>query len=164
MPTGNFLSLAEITVTPVFSRKTSVERVIYNDPATIVYWGDGTKTVVRCHEDDVYDERTGFLLCCAKKLFGNTGRFNDVMKEHAGQLHSLLDEWDKHPGRMAADEELPSLGATLGSGTLTAEQVAGAVYRNCKFYEGGEVDEQAIADELNAKLGRGKAVCDEVEH
>ena len=61
----------------------TVERVIYNDPATVVYWGDGTKTVVICHDGDVYDERTGFLLCCAKKLFGNTGRYNDVMKANA---------------------------------------------------------------------------------
>lgn len=60
-----------------------VKQVVYNDPATVVYWDDGTKTVVKCHEEDVYDERTGFLLCCAKKLFGNTGRFNEVVKEHA---------------------------------------------------------------------------------
>ena len=43
--------------------------------------------------------------------------------------------------------------STLGNGTLTAEQVEDAVYRHCKFYEGGEVDAQAIADELNAELG-----------
>ena len=60
-----------------------VEKVIYNDPATIVIWNDGTKTVVKCHEGDRYDPEKGFLLCCAKKLFGNTGRYNDVMRKHA---------------------------------------------------------------------------------
>jgi len=55
------------------------EKVIYNDPATVVFWSDGTKTVVRCHYGDSYDEREGFLLCCAKKLMGNTGRYNDMM-------------------------------------------------------------------------------------
>lgn len=59
-----------------------VEKVVYNDPATIVIWNDGTKTVVKCHEGDVYDPEKGFLLCCAKKLFGNKGRYNDVMREH----------------------------------------------------------------------------------
>lgn len=39
-------------------------------------------------------------------------------------------------------------------GTITAEQVEDAVYRHCKFYEGGEVDAQAIADELNSRAER----------
>ena len=43
--------------------------------------------------------------------------------------------------------------STLGDGTLTAEQVREAVERHVKFYEGGDYDEQAIADELNATLG-----------
>lgn len=56
-----------------------IEKVIFNDPATVVYWTDGVKTVVRCHDGDAYDERTGLLLCCAKRLFGNTGHYNDVL-------------------------------------------------------------------------------------
>ena len=32
---------------------------------------------------------------------------------------------------------------------LTAEQVEKIVDRNCEWYEGGEIDAQAIADELN---------------
>lgn len=36
---------------------------------------------------------------------------------------------------------------------LTAEQVREAIERHVKFYEGGDYDEQAIADELNAALG-----------
>ena len=56
-----------------------IQKAILNDPATIVYWSDGTKTVVKCQEGDAYDERTGLLLCCAKRLFGNTGHYNDVL-------------------------------------------------------------------------------------
>lgn len=40
-------------------------------------------------------------------------------------------------------------------GTLTAEQVHDAIERHITFYEGGDYDEQAIADELNSKLGSG---------
>lgn len=56
-----------------------IEKVIFNDPVTVVYWTDGVKTVVRCQDGDAYDERTGLLLCCAKRLFGNTGHYNDVL-------------------------------------------------------------------------------------
>lgn len=31
-------------------QKKYIERVIYNAPATIIFWSDGTKTVVKCHE------------------------------------------------------------------------------------------------------------------
>lgn len=58
-----------------------IQKAIFNDPATIVYWSDGTKTVVKCQEGDAYDERTGLLLCCAKRLMGNTGRYNDVLSK-----------------------------------------------------------------------------------
>lgn len=70
------------------------EKVIYNKPATIVFWNDGTKTVVRCHEGDVYDEREGFLLCCAKKLMGNSGAYNDAMKGHVPDHHSTALAFD----------------------------------------------------------------------
>jgi len=59
----------------------AVKKVIFNDPATIIIWANGTKTVVRCQEGDVYDKKTGFLLCLAKRLFGNEGEFNKVIKK-----------------------------------------------------------------------------------
>lgn len=59
-----------------------IEKVIFNNPATIVLWKDGTKTVVKCSEYDLYDTQTGLLMCIAKKAYGNGGRFNDVIREH----------------------------------------------------------------------------------
>lgn len=58
-----------------------IKKVIFNEPVTVVYWGDGMKTVVHCQEGDSYDRRTGLLLCCAKRLFGNTGRYNDIISD-----------------------------------------------------------------------------------
>lgn len=59
----------------------TIEKVIFNDPATIVFWADGTKTVVKCGEGDVYDYQIGLLMCIAKKVFGNKGKFNDILRE-----------------------------------------------------------------------------------
>ena len=60
-----------------------VEKVIYHNPATIVFWSDGTKTVVKCGKDDTYDKEKGFYIACAKKLFGNdykaVGRMNKAL-------------------------------------------------------------------------------------
>ena len=38
-----------------------ITNVIFNDPATIVFWSDGTKTVVKCCEDDIFDEEKELL-------------------------------------------------------------------------------------------------------
>ena len=45
-----------------------ITKVIFNDPATIVFWSDGTKTVVKCSEDDEYDMETGLAMAVCKKL------------------------------------------------------------------------------------------------
>lgn len=66
-----------------------IKRVIYNDPATIVLWEDGTKTVVKCQGWDEYDEQTGLLMCIAKKAYGNSGKFNDILAEHVPESTSI---------------------------------------------------------------------------
>lgn len=65
-----------------------IDRVIFSNPATIVIWADGTKTVVKCQEGDVYSKETGLALCIAKKALGNTGNFNDV-------FHTWIPEEEK---------------------------------------------------------------------
>ena len=48
-----------------------IKKVIFNDPATVVIWDDGTKTVVKCSEDDTYSEWSGLAFCICKKLMGD---------------------------------------------------------------------------------------------
>ena len=55
-----------------------IKNVIFNKPATIVLWEDGTKTVVKCQKGDKYDKEKGLAFCILKKIYG-TG-FNDIMK------------------------------------------------------------------------------------
>ena len=45
-----------------------IERVIYKDPATIVFWSDGTKTTSKCDERDTYNEEMGLAVAVMKKL------------------------------------------------------------------------------------------------
>lgn len=56
-----------------------IERVIFNDPATIVFWSDGTKTVVKAH-GEVFDEEKGLAMAIAKKALGNKGNYYNVFK------------------------------------------------------------------------------------
>ena len=46
------------------------KKVIFNDPATIVIWEDGTRTVVKTCEGDTFDKTTGFLQAYFQKVSG----------------------------------------------------------------------------------------------
>ena len=52
----------------------TARKVVFNPPATVVLWEDGTKTVVKCDKDDRFDEMKGLALCYMKKALGNTSR------------------------------------------------------------------------------------------
>lgn len=59
--------------------KVYIEKVIYNNPVTVVIWSDGTKTVSKCHGNDVYSRETGLAVCIMKKLVGTTETRNIFM-------------------------------------------------------------------------------------
>ncbi len=61
--------------------KPEIERVIFHDPATIVYWMDGTKTVVKANNEK-FDKEKGLLAAIAKKVYGNKGSFNNIIKHY----------------------------------------------------------------------------------
>ena len=69
-------------------------KVIHNNPATIVFWNDGTKTVARIQDGEAYEPTTGLMVCVLKKLIGND------------QTQKLLNDW--------ADCDIDDYGIMLG--------------------------------------------------
>ena len=53
----------------------SIKKVIFNPPATIVFWSDGTKTVVKCHVNDAFDPEKGLAMAVAKRCADNNPDF-----------------------------------------------------------------------------------------
>ncbi len=56
-----------------------IKEVIFNDPATVVLWKDGTKTVVKS-SNEKFDPEKGLAMAFAKKMFGNKGNYYNVFK------------------------------------------------------------------------------------
>lgn len=82
----------------------NIRKVIFNNPATIVLWSDGTKTVVKCGPDDIFDKEKGLAMAIVKKMAGNDSRFHKVFKkwckpdetnEDAGAYAKVLKELDQ---------------------------------------------------------------------
>lgn len=59
-----------------------IERVIFQEPATIVFWKDGSKTVVKVQKGEKYDPEKGLAMAYVKRLLGNCYSYYDVFKKN----------------------------------------------------------------------------------
>ena len=57
-----------------------IERVIFNPPATIVIWKDGTKTVVKCNGEK-FDQEKGLAMAISKRALGVGNMYRKVFKK-----------------------------------------------------------------------------------
>lgn len=64
-----------------YSSYPQIKKVIFNDPATIVFWSDGSNTVVKAQNGEVYDPEKGLAMAITKKRFGNKGNYYNNIKK-----------------------------------------------------------------------------------
>lgn len=84
-----------------------IEKVLFQNPATIVFWSDGTKTVVNCMDNvetkkkivdgkeviirkprkcDTYSKEAGLAMAIVKKWAGNNGNYNNIFREFIPEM------------------------------------------------------------------------------
>ena len=83
-------------------------KVIYNDPATIAFWSDGTKTIVKAQSGDIFDPEKGLAMVIAKKACGNKGNYYNgfkkwLPKEPVGN-EEIIYKPEKHEDTIEEDE------------------------------------------------------------
>ena len=66
------------------NRRVKIKDVIFSDPATVVFWSDDTKTVVKTRGGEKYDKEKGLAMAIVKKITGNTGNQYNIFKEWCG--------------------------------------------------------------------------------
>ena len=47
-----------------------IKQIFSNNPTTVILWEDGTKTISKCSDNDVYNVERGIEICMIKKAFG----------------------------------------------------------------------------------------------
>ena len=65
-----------------FEAMPKIEKVIFNPPATIVQWKDGTKTVVKCQDGDEFDWEKGLAMAYVKRAFNNERTYYGIFKKN----------------------------------------------------------------------------------
>lgn len=100
-----------------------IKNVIFNDPATIVFWADGTKTVVKA-ENEEFDPEKGLAMAISKKVLGNKGNYYETFKK-------WLPKEDKNNKKIEEEYDITEI--------LTAKQLAekigssvSTVLRDCR--------------------------------
>lgn len=102
-------------------RKREIKKVIFNGPATVVYWGDGTKTVVKCSKDDEFDPEKGLAMAIAKKFFGNENGYSKNIKK-------WVDTYEDKDADINIDTG--AIGVVGNSFTDVISDVVGDILRN----------------------------------
>lgn len=101
-----------------------IKKVIFNDPATIVFWKDGMKTVVMA-ENEPFDPEKGLAMAIAKRSLGNKGNYYDIFRKHLPE---------EKPEDQVTEETEPCLVELLTSKQL-AEKLnmsISTVLKNCR--------------------------------
>lgn len=62
--------------------KTYIIKVLYNNPATVVFWSDGTQTRNICPKNTLYNPDAGLAFCVLKKFMGGD------------EMAKLFNDWE----------------------------------------------------------------------
>lgn len=89
-------------VNRLYGKPNEIKKVIFNDPATIVFWDDGSKTVVKAH-DEPFDPEKGLAMAISKKFLGNKGNYYNEFKKW------LPEEEEDNDLFLSMDEVLENL-------------------------------------------------------
>ena len=129
-----------------------IKNVIFNDPATIVFWEDGTKTVVKCQDGDEFDPEKGLAMAIVKKAYGNKGNYcifngtkrtsNDNSVSSKKRMTFREEEAKLHPERINPNY----IGGVVGCprDIETCPYSLGTCERNCRACWDREIPDELM--------------------
>lgn len=92
-----------------------IKKRIFNNPATIVYWMDGTKTIVKCMDEDTYDRDVGLAMCICKKILGENYRsyFRNQVRYTKEEINAEVNKLKNEEEKQNLREQLESYNKSL---------------------------------------------------
>ena len=79
-PNSNYLQMTVSNMSEPNPNLVEIKNVVFNPPATIVFWTDNSKTVVKA-ENETFDPEKGLAMAIAKKALGNKGNYYETFKK-----------------------------------------------------------------------------------
>lgn len=114
----------ECKIRPTFA----IDKVLFNPPATIVFWLDGTKTVVKCKEGEEFSEWAGIALCLAKKLYGPN--FHKIFRAHCSDPEKTVNDMSDSEITKAASQAIKGMHEASEQSKYLIEEFLNELGRN----------------------------------
>lgn len=137
-----------------------IEKVIFKYPATVVLWADGTKTIVKAGDYDIFDPEKGLAMAIAKKALGNEGNYYKVFKKWLPK-EKVEEELSPKPSiePIVKNVKVANIGeeGLLVEGELTKTGEKFFEKRPPESYLDGDPVRLLTAEELAEELGVTKA-------
>jgi len=73
----NIETIEELKAHPVVLPAIDGVNIVY--PRTVIFWADGSATVVKCTEGETWDTEKAIMAAMAKRAYGNRG-YNDTVR------------------------------------------------------------------------------------
>ena len=84
-----------------------IKQVIFDDPATVVLWDDGTKTVVHARDEE-FDEEKGLAMAIARKALGNDREYYTYMQRHINKGMKAAKKREEKKGTKKSAASAPA--------------------------------------------------------
>ena len=132
-PNSNYL---QMTVSNNIGEQNLVEikNVVFNPPATIVFWTDNSKTVVKA-ENEIFDPEKGLAMAIAKKALANKGNYYETFKKWMPKTESK-EEPKTESKDYTAEEQLKKNGCH--NCAFYSRSIIERPCNNCNLYKHSE--------------------------
>lgn len=127
-------------LTPEDRRFPEIDRVVFNGPATVTFFKDGTKVVSKCHDGDEFDPIVGLINACIRKLTKNHGHAIDAW----GDVPKLIADSLGGPDDFAFMSDVLAMVANA----LSNDGIHEAVLEKASHEEPDAAPDEPSADEL----------------
>lgn len=74
----------------------AIKDVKFNGPATIIFWTDGSKTVVKAQDGEEIDYEKGLAMAIAKKALGNMGNYYNTFDKYLPKVESFEERCEMY--------------------------------------------------------------------
>ena len=102
-PNSNYLQTTVSNMSEPNSNLVRIKNVVFNPPATIVFWTDNSKTVVKA-ENEEFDPEKGLAMAIAKKALGNKGNYYETFKKWLPKTESKKEPKTESKGCTAKEQ------------------------------------------------------------
>lgn len=89
--------------------RNSIKKIIFNDPATIIIWGNGDKTIVKCGEGETYDDVLKHM---------------DILQEECAELIKALYKYKRSLGHYTSVDPIDNIIEEITHVAISSEIVA----------------------------------------